>query len=472
MFGVWCLILIEISGLPHKVHECVAFYVNPFNAILDASVMFDNLEDIPTSEYIGNILTDSYAAIDCVSNNCGILQMASSNSGELSQYASGLIDSLPVDCVLACDADTMAHNGKIIIGLRLDGIDKFTMENSHIYNMHDIQKLVQIYVVIMRVVQVILYIFYKQNQCNLDFLEITNSQGSILDSNIHDIGSVSSLARDISIYFESILYLMHILDIPENRSDDNLVMFNYNSGNINDNTNKNMNYKIINERNNSINGKNLFEFCGYNHRPAKSPPSIVTMTDQASNITSYPFLNRHENERFALKQISKDSLINLESFEKEDRILTKLKHKNIVSLITCYIDKKNYYIATKYCHGGPLLDFILECKYFNEQQASFYLKTILNAIEYCHLKQIVHHDLKPVINSNVKVGFANDAKLMIADFGAALELKTLIAGNNKNTNKLDNNVFYEKRIGTLVFMQSQFNQYIDSDNHENTILVC
>ena len=48
---------IEISGLRHKTHEYlrVAFYVNPCNAILDASVMFYNLADIPTSEYIGNI---------------------------------------------------------------------------------------------------------------------------------------------------------------------------------------------------------------------------------------------------------------------------------------------------------------------------------------------------------------------------------------------------------------------------------
>ena len=65
--------------------------------------------------------------------------MASSNSSELSPYGSGLIDSFsnPVDCILACDADAMTHKEKIIIGLRLDGIDKFIMENSHIYNMHD-----------------------------------------------------------------------------------------------------------------------------------------------------------------------------------------------------------------------------------------------------------------------------------------------------------------------------------------------
>ena len=35
MFGVWCLMFIEISGLRHKMHECVAFYVNHFNAILE-----------------------------------------------------------------------------------------------------------------------------------------------------------------------------------------------------------------------------------------------------------------------------------------------------------------------------------------------------------------------------------------------------------------------------------------------------
>ena len=80
---------IEISGIRHKMHEYLrtTFYVNPFNAILDASVIFDNLDDMLTSEYIGNILTDSYATMDYVSNNWGILQMANLNSGELSEYA-------------------------------------------------------------------------------------------------------------------------------------------------------------------------------------------------------------------------------------------------------------------------------------------------------------------------------------------------------------------------------------------------
>ena len=216
--------------------------------------------------------------------------------------------------------------------------------------------------------------------------------------------------------------------------------------NVDDNNNENKNYKKINDRNND----------GYNHHPAKAPPSIMSMTDQESKSTSYSFSKRYENERFALKQISKDSLINLQSFEKEGRILIKLKPSSIVSSRR-YVDKKNYYIATKYCHDGSFLDCIFECKCFNEQEASFYLKTTLDAIEYYHSKPIVHRDIKPgnivlnkkpIINLNGKVGFANDAKLIIIDFGFALELETL----DKNTNQLDNNVFHEQRIGTLVFV--------------------
>ena len=158
-------------------------------------------------------------------------------------------------------------------------------------------------------------------------------------------------------------------------------------------------------------------------------------------------LESYEHERFALKQLRKDDKKNLNAFKREANILIKLRHENIVTLITCYIDNYNYYIATQYCYGGPLLDFIVKCKTFDEKQASWYLETIIKTVEFIHSKNIVHRDLKPgnimfnkipVPNTDGSPGFANDAKLIIIDFGEAIEI--------------EDNDMYDEKPGTMVCM--------------------
>ena len=176
---------------------------------------------------------------------------------------------------------------------------------------------------------------------------------------------------------------------------------------------------------------------GENNNNNNNDNKIITKTQ----------LNNSTNERFALKQLRKDIVANIKSFQREATLLTKLKHENIVELVNCYIDKYSFYIATKYCYGGPLLDFITKCQHFSEQQASFYLKTILETINYCHNKNIVHRDLKPnnimfnktpILDDQKSFGFANDAKLIIIDFGAAIEI--------------EDNQTYDKKVGTFLYL--------------------
>ena len=199
-------------------------------------------------------------------------------------------------------------------------------------------------------------------------------------------------------------------------------------------------------------------------------PSVSFSIPSRSRAGTVDF-SKYENKLFALKQMRKDDKDNVGSFEREATILTKLKHKNIVKLITCYIDSYNFYIATKFCTGGPLLDFIIKCEYFGEAMASYYIKTILGAINYCHKQNIVHRDLKPgnimfdkvPILSNELLNqfkkhkihnekkrkqedhrsfkfFANKAKLVIIDFGEAIEV--------------DENKIYDECVGTMLCMLS------------------
>ena len=58
----------------------------------------------------------------------------------------------------------------------------------------------------------------------------------------------------------------------------------------------------------------------------------------------------HQNQKlYAIKEIPKNG--NDVSFCKEIQLLKKLIHPNILAYHDCYMDDKNYYIATEYCSG-------------------------------------------------------------------------------------------------------------------------
>ena len=65
--------------------------------------------------------------------------------------------------------------------------------------------------------------------------------------------------------------------------------------------------------------------------------------------------NKKSGEMLALKQLKREDSYNGTSFVNEIKILKKLKHENIVRFEDAFIDSWNFYIATTYCSGGPLL---------------------------------------------------------------------------------------------------------------------
>jgi len=68
--------------------------------------------------------------------------------------------------------------------------------------------------------------------------------------------------------------------------------------------------------------------------------------------------------------------------------------------------------------GGELFDKIIEEEQFSESEARVAIKSIISAIEYCHLKGICHRDIKPenLLLSSKEIGIAS---LKVADFGLA-----------------------------------------------------
>lgn len=45
--------------------------------------------------------------------------------------------------------------------------------------------------------------------------------------------------------------------------------------------------------------------------------------------------------------------------------------------------------------GGELFDELVRRRAFNEKDAASVIQKVLNAISYCHKKNVIHRDLKP-----------------------------------------------------------------------------
>jgi len=132
--------------------------------------------------------------------------------------------------------------------------------------------------------------------------------------------------------------------------------------------------------------------------------------------------DKTSKDKFAMKILSVDSRVNEDFWKKEQEILKLLDHPNILKLIECHKDSRNFYIATELLEGGELFDRIIDDEYaITEKMAARYVKTMLLAIEHCHEKNIVHRDITPenfVFKTKDK-----ESKMVLIDFGCALQVE-------------------------------------------------
>ena len=133
----------------------------------------------------------------------------------------------------------------------------------------------------------------------------------------------------------------------------------------------------------------------------------------------YLVLNLTTGEELACKQIPKLHK-NLDKTEREITILKNSDHPNIVKLYSVYEDKHNLYLIMENLKGGELFDKIIERikkkNIFSEYEAAQIFKQIVSVISYCHSKNIVHRDLKPE-NILFTDEDNNNNTIKIIDFG-------------------------------------------------------
>lgn len=108
----------------------------------------------------------------------------------------------------------------------------------------------------------------------------------------------------------------------------------------------------------------------------------------------------------------------------EIKVLSILKHKNIVTFFNNYEYNSKLFIEMEYCSGGNLADFLSSLsKPMKEMEILIIFEQIVSAISYIHDRNIVHRDLK-----TENIFMTNEKVFKIGDFGICKVLGSRLIG--------------------------------------------
>ncbi|CAI5798907.1 death-associated protein kinase 3 [Podarcis lilfordi] len=117
--------------------------------------------------------------------------------------------------------------------------------------------------------------------------------------------------------------------------------------------------------------------------------------------------------------------VSREEIEREVDILREIQHPNIITLHDIFENKTDVVLILELVSGGELFDFLAEKESLTEEEATQFLKQILDGVHYLHSKRIAHFDLKPenimLLDKNVP-----SPRIKLIDFGIAHKIE---AGN-------------------------------------------
>uniref|UniRef100_A0A673CTH5 non-specific serine/threonine protein kinase n=1 Tax=Sphaeramia orbicularis TaxID=375764 RepID=A0A673CTH5_9TELE len=111
-----------------------------------------------------------------------------------------------------------------------------------------------------------------------------------------------------------------------------------------------------------------------------------------------------------------------EEIEREVVILQQIQHNNIISLHDVYENRTDVVLILELVSGGELFDFLAQKESLSEEEATQFIKQILDGVQYLHSKRIAHFDLKPenimLLDRNVHL-----PRIKLIDFGLAHKIE-------------------------------------------------
>ena len=132
--------------------------------------------------------------------------------------------------------------------------------------------------------------------------------------------------------------------------------------------------------------------------------------------------SKKDGTQYVIKEIniSKMAPKEREESRKEVKVLSKMKHPNIVSYIKSFEETGNLYIVMDYCDGGDLYKKINNQRgvYFTEDQVLDWFVQIALAIKHVHDRKILHRDIK-----TQNIFLTRSGTIKLGDFGIARVLR-------------------------------------------------
>ena len=119
----------------------------------------------------------------------------------------------------------------------------------------------------------------------------------------------------------------------------------------------------------------------------------------------------------AIKSISKECLTDENSKRKvmqEFSILKLMRHSSVIRLYETFESKKHILFIMELCSGGDLLNYVRKRRRLKENLGKFVFRQLVDGLNYCHSKSILHRDIKL---DNILLNAVGDIK--ICDFGVS-----------------------------------------------------
>ncbi|XP_065589618.1 death-associated protein kinase 2 isoform X3 [Cyrtonyx montezumae] len=133
-----------------------------------------------------------------------------------------------------------------------------------------------------------------------------------------------------------------------------------------------------------------------------------------------------------------------EEIEREVAILQQTQHANIIKLHDIYENKTDVVLILELVSGGELFDFLAQKESLSEEEATRFIKQILDGVNYLHSKKIAHFDLKPenimLLDKNIPI-----PHIKLIDFGLA--------------HKIEDGVEFKNIFGTPEFVAPEIVNY-------------
>ena len=242
------------------------------------------------------------------------------------------------------------------------------------------------------------------NELKFDVMQLNSDTGEI---NLYDInGKLKKINKQL---INDDVEEEEDEDNDEYKSNKNIFDLGLNSNNnkINhSNISENIDSEILNEESSKRKGINFNSF------------EILSLLGVGSFGKVCKVKLKKTGQIYAMKILNKDFLIKnriLKHAITECNILKKSSSPFIIKLHYAFQTPENLYMILDYCPGGDL-DFQIQMKIFEEEEAKFYIAELVLAIEYLHTNNILYRDLKP---ENILIH--SDGHIKLADFGLAKE---------------------------------------------------